>query len=119
MNLSNFIKNKRNEKGLSLREFAKMCELSHSYIEKLENGFDKRTGKPVIPTIDTLQKISKALNLELSNLLSITGYIEDNNKIQEQNDEYVTIIGDARAKGISPERLQKFIDFLSEDSKKK
>lgn len=75
--LNEFIRQKRNEKGISLRDFAKICDLSHSYIDKLEKGVDPRNNKPVIPTIDTLQKISNALNYNLVDFLKETGYLSE------------------------------------------
>ena len=52
MTLGKFIKQYREDNNLSLREFSKSCELSHSYISKLEKGVDSKTGKPVIPTVE-------------------------------------------------------------------
>lgn len=57
MTLGKFIKQYREDNNLSLREFSKSCELSHSYISKLEKGVDSKTGKPVIPTVETIKKI--------------------------------------------------------------
>ncbi len=71
---------------MALRPFAEMCDLSHAYIDKLEKGVDPRTGKPVIPTIDTLQKISQALNCPLEELLKQGGYIEKKDEVESELD---------------------------------
>jgi transcriptional regulator with XRE-family HTH domain len=71
------IRKQRDNKQLSLREFAKACGLSHSYIDSLEKGFDRRNGKPVSPTIDTLEKIATGLGLSLGELLTNAGIIQE------------------------------------------
>lgn len=75
--LGNYLKRYRSVHGLSLRNFAALSGLSHTYIEKLEKGTDPRSGKPVVPTIDTLQSLSKATGKTLLEILQITGYIPD------------------------------------------
>ncbi|MBU5451399.1 helix-turn-helix domain-containing protein [Acetivibrio sp. MSJd-27] len=80
-----FLKNLRESRGLSLRDFAQELHISHSYLNKLENGIDPRSGKPVAPTIDILKQISSALNLSLENLLKISGYIQGESYYDEKN----------------------------------
>lgn len=67
--LGEYIRNKRKEHGLSLRECARLCDISHSYLDSLEKGKDPRTNKPVSPTIETLKKISKGLGVPINELL--------------------------------------------------
>lgn len=74
---SEIIKKIRKDKGLSLREFANLCDLSHSYIDKLEKGIDPRNGKEVSPTLDTIKQICIKTNYPLEKFLSETGYIEN------------------------------------------
>lgn len=74
--LGELIKDYRHENDLSLRDFAERCECSHSYIDKLEKGTDPKTGKEVLPTIDILQRIAKAMNMHLDVLLIKAGYLE-------------------------------------------
>ena len=69
--LGDFIKNKRLEKNLSLREAAKLCNLSHSYINNLEKGIDSKTQKPVSPTIDSLEKLANGLALDFNKLITL------------------------------------------------
>lgn len=76
MKLGDLIRKYRQENDLSLRDFAKKAGLSHSYVSSLENGFDPRSGKEVIPTIETLKKVANAMNMELDDLLAQIGYIE-------------------------------------------
>jgi transcriptional regulator with XRE-family HTH domain len=75
---------------LSLRDFAKKCEISHTTIDNLEKGIDHRTGKPTQVKVATLQKIADACLVPLS-------YITDEEKPAEDD-------------GLSPNR-RKLIDF--------
>lgn len=58
-----FIKKNREEKGLSLRELARRCDLSHSYIDSLEKGYDGKTKKAISPTLETIEKLAIGLNI--------------------------------------------------------
>lgn len=64
MNFKDYVKQKRKEKNLSLRELSKISGISHSYLSQLE------TGKRNIPTIYILKKLSKGLDEPLINLLT-------------------------------------------------
>jgi len=70
-NLGKFIKKLRMEKDLSLRDLAEQTGLSHSYLCNLENGYDPRSGKPLSPTIPTLEKLSAGLNVSLHKLIDM------------------------------------------------
>ena len=54
---------------LSLREFAKLCDVSHTTIDNLEKGIDFRTKKPTQVTLNTLYKIAKATNVSVSYII--------------------------------------------------
>lgn len=75
MLLGDIIKQYRYEHNLSQRAFAKKCNLSHTYIAALEKKFDTRSGKKFAPTIDAVKNISYALEIPLTELLSI---LDDN-----------------------------------------
>lgn len=72
--LGQYIANYRKENSLTLREFASKCQMSHTYISKLEKGIDVRSGKQVVPTIETFQLIAKGTDIDLENLLNICGF---------------------------------------------
>lgn len=82
-NLGQYLQNERNKRNMSLREFSKYLGISHSYLNKLENGVDSRTGKPVSPTIEMLSDISKSLHVSLEYLLEMSGYLKVNNLADE------------------------------------
>ncbi len=91
--LGEYIKNYRDEHKLSLREFAKLADISHTHIDSIEKGADFRTGKPVRITNETIQKLAKALNTDESFLFQLsigkTSSITLNKKDQIEIDEYL------------------------------
>jgi len=64
MNIGEFIKKKRQEKNLSLRELAKKANMSHTYIARLEQN-------KLRPTFEKLQIILEALNVSIKEFLGI------------------------------------------------
>lgn len=69
MKLSDIIKKYRSENGISMATLSKMSGLSKGYISMLENGRNPRNNNPINPTIESLNKLSKAMNIELDELL--------------------------------------------------
>lgn len=61
---------------ISMRSFARKAGLSHAYVDKLRKGMDPETKKPVEPTMDTLVRIAKALEMNLLELLALCEYID-------------------------------------------
>ena len=57
------LKNLRKQKGLSQDRLSKLADISYNTVIKLE------TGGIVNPTIETLQKIAKALNISVDDLI--------------------------------------------------
>jgi len=57
------LKKLRAKKGLSLEKIARLADLSLNTIVKVENGVNTN------PTIDTLTKISKALEIGVDDLI--------------------------------------------------
>ena len=54
---------------MSLRDFAKKCDISHTTIDNIEKGYDQRTGKPAQVKVATLQKIAIACGVEISSIM--------------------------------------------------
>ena len=75
MLLGDIIKQYRIANNLSQRDFAKKCNLSHTYISALEKKIDARSGKTIAPTIDAVKNISTALGISLYDLLQM---LDDN-----------------------------------------
>ena len=81
--LGEYLQNERKKRNMSLRDFSELLGISHTYLNKLENGFNPTTGKPVSPTIEVLNEISKSLNVSLEYLLKMAGYVNNDNSSQE------------------------------------
>ncbi|MBP1971639.1 transcriptional regulator with XRE-family HTH domain [Virgibacillus natechei] len=72
----------------SLREASKRIGISHTYLDTIEKGHDKRSGKEVKPTPDTLKLIANAYHYSYDKLLVMAGYIEE----RESDDEKAAIM---------------------------
>lgn len=115
--LGDLIKLKRERMGLSLRDFAEMCNMSHSYIRNLEYG-DPRTGKDIVPTLDYLEKLAPVLDMSLEDLLRGIGYIQEMNNQFEPSDLKLLRQGKKSSGSFSHLRdeLQRFVaDPLNEE----
>jgi len=69
MTLGEYIKQYREEHGLSQREFAAQAELTCGYISMLENNKNPRTKLPISPTVRVYEKVSDATGVPLGELL--------------------------------------------------
>lgn len=79
--LGEFIKELRGKE--SLRDASKRIGISHTYLDTIEKGFDKRSGKHVNPTPETLKLISKAYNCNYKELMQLAGYLETENTLNK------------------------------------
>lgn len=70
MTLGEYIIKWRAEHGLSQRQFAKLCDLSNGYTSMLEKGVNTSTGKPIIPTLQTMRKLAVGMGTTIHNMLS-------------------------------------------------
>ena len=69
MKLGEIIKNYRTENDISMREFAKMADMSNAYVSMLEKGVDGR-GKKIVPSIETINKVARACNMTFEALFN-------------------------------------------------
>ena len=76
-NFPDIIKEKRLAMKLSLRNASRLIGISHTYLNNLEKGVDRRTGIKNKPTPETLQLIATAYDLDYNYLLQSCGYIEE------------------------------------------
>ena len=70
MKLGAILKSYREENGLSLREFAKRSGVSNSYLSMLETGRQPQSGRPIVPTLTTLNKIAAAMCMRVDDLIA-------------------------------------------------
>lgn len=97
--LGKFVSDLRKSKDLSLRDFGKMCGISHTTIDVIEKGYDPRNGKPVNITNSTFEKLSKGLGVPVSTLVELsTGTTSSdqkgttsNNLLIEEKEKTVTL----------------------------
>lgn len=71
MTIGNLVNTYRLEHDLPMQEFADKCGLSKSYISMLEKNINPRNNKPIIPTIDTYNKIASGMGIDLDSLLKM------------------------------------------------
>lgn len=84
----------------SLREFAALCDISHTALDAIECGINKRTKKPTQAKTITLQRIADAAGVPLS---YITGD-------QRATNIKVPVLGYVAA-GIPIEAIQEILDY--------
>lgn len=75
--LGQFIREKRESLGMSLREFGRICNISHTTIDCIEKGYDPRTGKDVNITNNTFGKLSEALKVPVAKLVELSQGVEN------------------------------------------
>jgi transcriptional regulator with XRE-family HTH domain len=61
--ISDNLKKLRAQKGYSLEKVARLADLSLNTVVKIENGINKN------PTIETITKLAKALDVEIDDLI--------------------------------------------------
>lgn len=59
----------REQHGLSQREFARRCDLSHVIIGFLEKG-ERTDGTPYLPRFDTIRKVARGMGTSAEALIS-------------------------------------------------
>lgn len=76
MTLGQYVRQYREEHNLSQRKFAELCGLSNAYISILEDGKSPKTGKDLIPKLDSLLRIANAMNITLDDLFDVIDDME-------------------------------------------
>jgi transcriptional regulator with XRE-family HTH domain len=85
MDIGNKIKKVREAKGFSQRQIAKELGMDPSQYSKIENG-------KTDPTTSTLEKIAKALNIEISDLFASDDIFKDINSADKTLVEKIRLI---------------------------
>lgn len=87
MHIGDVIKKYRHDHGrMSLQAFADKCGLSKGYIAMLERNKNSKTGEPIVPSVETFLKVSKAMNMSLNELADV---VDENQPIALTNDDFV------------------------------
>lgn len=58
----------------ALRDAAKRMDITYSYLAMRERGRDRRTGNPIKPTPETLQRIATAYKYDYLKLVEVAGF---------------------------------------------
>lgn len=70
MKLGDMVRNYRKEHGYSMEDFGKLCGLSRAYISLLESNRNPNTGKPISPSVNTLDKIASVMGMSFNELVA-------------------------------------------------
>ena len=99
MTFGEYVREKRVQKGLSLRRFAELVELSPTYISQVENGVQSP------PTADRAKVMAVVLGEPEDVLVVLAGRVPDDISeiLLEQPEEMAAFIRET--KGLSPEQL--------------
>lgn len=82
----------------SLREVSKAMDISHSYLDTLEKGYDPRTKKVRKPSYDVLKKLSSFYGVSYLELLYKAGYADEKTyELNKDLDDPALIADDRRA----------------------
>jgi len=103
--LGEFVQKKRHEMGLSLRDFGKLCDISHTHVDSIEKGVDFRTGKKVNITNETIKRLASVLGVDSVYLFSLCD--------EEIEPIYFRFAKTAKEIGATEEDIEKALDFLS------
>lgn len=99
------IRELREEKKLTLRQLGIQTELDHSYIGKIERG-------KASPSIETLEKIADALDVEISTFFGEKGHIPD--ELKEVGVEWITFAKKMKERELTPEQIESFLKFVDD-----
>lgn len=69
--LGKIIKEYRDDNKLSMDDFANKTGLSKPYIAMLEKNFNPKSQKEIIPTVETIAKCAKAMDIEFNDLFNV------------------------------------------------
>ena len=119
--LGNFLREKIGE--MSLRDFANKLDISHTYLDSLEKGYDSRNKKPVIITVDTLSKIAKALDEPLEKLVALSENKDYNPEKAQEDPLGLAKIGFSMDNYAPPtekqkEQIRDLLEVILKDNKK-
>lgn len=92
MRLGQIIRDYRIKNGLSMGDFAKLSGISKPYVSMLEANKNSSSGKPIIPSVGTLQKVSHAIKISLNDLLRILDDEEICVKAESLSDEQKALL---------------------------
>lgn len=88
MHIGEIIKQYRSEHNLTMEEFGRLIGRSKAYISMLEKNKNSRSGKEIIPSIDTLIAVANVLNITIDELIK---QLDDGSPILLNNNPHKTL----------------------------
>lgn len=70
MTLGDFIRTYRAEHDMSMQDFSDRCGLSKAYISILERNINPASGKPPIPSLETIQAVARVMGVDFNTIIS-------------------------------------------------
>ena len=110
--ISELVRKKRSELGLSLREFGALCGMCHTHIDSIEKGYDPRTNKAVNLTSQTITKLANALGMSEAELLG-----EDVPKAATRKQLKLALFGDADASDKLLDEVIRYANYIKSEGK--
>lgn len=109
MTLGEFIKQYREEHGLSVRYFASLADMSPQQIINIERGFGN-DGKPMTSTMKTYQKVARAVLMDEKDFMNML----NDNVVVNPSESKKTAIQKDDGKEEKYEDLKRMLDQLTE-----
>lgn len=107
--IGQFVSRRRKEMKLSLREFGKLCGMSHTHIDSIEKGFDVRTGREINLTSTTISKLAQALGVTESELVG------GKNTVPASDSQLkLALFGDSDMPDSALDEVKRFATFIKE-----
>lgn len=72
MKLSEWLKDFRKKRGLSLRDVARAIGVSKNYVHILEKGVNPCSGRPMIPSAKKMAALAELAGLPVEELIKLT-----------------------------------------------
>lgn len=118
MTLGEIIKTYRKKHKISQIEFAEKANLTKGYISMLENNYNPSTQKPIMPSVQVVLDVAKAMNISANTLLDLM----DNEDINLQSSvlvsEHLTEESNLKAMGLSDNEIELLFTYREIDSKR-
>ncbi|WP_134684449.1 helix-turn-helix domain-containing protein [Brevibacillus migulae] len=99
--IGNRIQRLRKEKGLSLSELAERAGVAKSYLSSIERGIQSN------PSIQFLEKVSTVLGMTVESIIHEEPDIDKG----EMDPEWLNLVQEAMASGVSKEQFREFLEF--------
>lgn len=71
MELGKIINKYRIEHEMSMDEFSRVSGISKTYISMLESGINRKNGKPIVPTVEYIQKAATGMFMSFDELFNM------------------------------------------------